>query len=373
MSRSVPRSAQCRSSRTSSSAPRAGDPAERAVDGIEQALARAGGILGARTQGRVGIGLAQRLRVGLERRQRFLPAAPEQDERAAGLQLLGELPREPRLADPRLAGDHDHPPGPVHLDVRPRGAQPVELAGAPHEGEVRLAREDRGCRDGRAIAADRVEQRAGLARRGDGEGAAQALGETLARGQRGGAVAGGGEALDQPAVGLLGQRVERHLLARQANRFGGGRRRREQFERPGEPVRVGLARLVGPVVLEAVEDRRRAGVERRGGVVARERGVERPRVDPEPVVEDDRLAGGDHVGGGRPERPAQLGQRGPQARAGRLVEHVGPEARGDLRAAVRARVERQVGEHATGAARGGGLDVRTLEPQPAGESQLQHG
>ena len=158
-----------------------------------------------------------------------------------------------------------------------------------------------------------------------------------------------------------------------SNRFGGGRRRRELLERPGEPVRVDLARLVGPVVFEAVQDRRRAGVERRGGVVARERGVERARVDPEPVVEDDRLAGGDHVAGGRAERPAQLGERGPQARAGGLVEHVGPEARGDLRAAVGSRVQRQVGEHATGAARCGWLDVRTLEPQPAGEPQLQHG
>ena len=147
---------------------------------------------------------------------------------------------------------------------------------------------------------------------------------------------------------------------------------RELLERVGEPLRVRLAGVVGPVVVEAVEDRRAARRQRGGGVAGVERRGERARVDR--ALERDRLAPGDELAGRRPERAAQLGQRGAQAGAGRLVEHVGPEARGELGAGVRAGVQREVGEHGAGAARGRRRELVAVraEREPSGESDLQH-
>ena len=81
------------------------------------------------------------------------------------------------------------------------------------------------------------------------------------------------------------------------------------------------------------------------------------------------------LAGRGPERAAQLGQRGAQAGAGRLVEDVGPEARGELGAGVRAGVQREVGEHGAGAARGRRRERRPVGPErePSGESDLEHG
>ncbi len=47
----------------------------------------------------------------------------------------------------------------------------------------------------------------------------------------------------------------------------------------------------------------------------------------------------------RTECLPQLGQRDPQAGPGRLVEHVGPEARGKPASRMRAGIERKVGQH----------------------------
>ena len=148
--------------------------------------------------------------------------------------------------------------------------------------------------------------------------------------------------------------------------------RRDLLERVGEPLRVRLAGVVGPVVVEAVEDRRAARRQRGGGVAGVERRVERARVDR--ALERDRLAAGDELVGRGPERAPQLGQRGAQAGAGRLVEHVGPEARGELGAGVRAGVQREVGEHGAGAAGGRRRELVAVraEREPSGESDLQH-
>ena len=81
------------------------------------------------------------------------------------------------------------------------------------------------------------------------------------------------------------------------------------------------------------------------------------------------------VVGRGPERAPQLGQRGAQAGAGGLVEDVGPEARGELGARVRAGVQREVGEHRTGAARRRRRELVAVdeERETAGESDFQHG
>ena len=114
-----------------------------------------------------------------------------------------------------------------------------------------------------SLAAELLDQGSRLARRRDAELCAQALGELAAGGQRGGAVAGRGEPLDQPAVGRFRERVERDLGARQPNRLRwierGGR---SLLERAGELLRVLVAGLDRPLLLEAVQDRRVARLER---------------------------------------------------------------------------------------------------------------
>jgi hypothetical protein len=96
-------------------------------------------------------------------------------------------------------------------------------------------------------------------------------------------------------------------------------------------------------------------------------------IDPH-VFERDGVAGGDEARGMRPERLAQLGQRRAQARPRAVVEHVGPEARGEVAAAVRAGVRGEVREQATCAARPRRrhLVAVGLDPQAPGEPHTQH-
>ena len=137
---------------------------ERGVDGVEQAVAGAGftGRAGLERVG--GPGLAQRLRERLERRERLLRAAAEQDGGAVGERRGGELVGEPGLADAGLAGQQHQPAVAVHLHAGPRRAQAVELGAAADErGRVgALERAGRRHRGGRRVP-QLVEQRARLA------------------------------------------------------------------------------------------------------------------------------------------------------------------------------------------------------------------
>ena len=321
--------------------------------------------------------LAQRLGQRLERRQRLLPATAEQ-HRNAGVEDLARKPMgEPSLADAGLARDQHDTPAAAHLDVGPGRPQALELGRPPDELGVVCAREYRG-RDGHAHGrrTQRLQQRAGLVRRRDRERRAQPLGEALAGGERRGPVARERQALDQAPVGVLGERVERDLLAREPRRLARvGARRGEQLERLAEPVGVSPARLVRPVLIEPVEDRRAAGLERARGIAAPECLVEGTGVDHQVVaVERDRVAGGHDVVGRRAERPPQLAQRGAQACARRLVQDVGPEHRGEPGACVGPRVEREIREHPACAPRRGRrqLDAAGVEPQTAAETNPQH-
>ena len=350
-----------------------GEPGERRVDRVEQPVARAGPRVLPGLQALGGADLAQRLGVGLERRQGLLPAAAEQHRRAALQHLAREAIGEPRLADARLACDQDDAVAAVRGHARPGRPQPHELGAAADELRVVGGQRDRS-RRGRCVL-ERLDQLAGLARRRDRELRAQPLGEALARAHRRRAVAGCGEPLDQPPVRLLGERVERDLLAREPHRLGGLRARRHRLERLRQPLGVRAPRLVRPLVLEAVEDRPAARRERRGRVSAAQRRVERASVDRQTLaVERDRLAGRDHVIRCRAERAPQLAERGAQAGASRLVEHVGPERRREAAARVRAGVERQVGEDRARPPRRRRreLGAVALQPQPAGEIHPQH-
>ena len=141
-----------------------------------------------------------------------------------------------------------------------------------------------------------------------------------------------------------------------------------------EPLLVRLARVVRPVVVEAVEDRAAAGLERGGGVAARRGAASNARVSTAASSATVSRVAASVVGRG-PERAPQLGQRGAQAGAGGLVEHVGPEARGEPGARVRAGVQREVGEHRAGAARRRRRELVAVGPEreTAGESDFQHG
>ena len=198
----------------------------------------------------------------------------------------------------------------------------------------------------------------------------------FARGERRGTVAGLREALDQAAVRLLAERVQGDLLTREPHRLGGVRRGPcLQLERLREPFGVGLARRVRPLLVEPVEDRHAAGGERPGRIAGGERPLEPAHVDREPVaVERHRVARGHEVRAGGPERAPQLAQRGTQARAGGLAEHVGPKARRERSAGVRAGMEGEVGEHAPYPPGGGErqLDPAGLEPEPAAEPHPHH-
>ena len=137
---------------------------ERGVDGVEQAVPRAGLVARAGLERVGGAGLAQRLGERLERCERLLRAAAEQDGGVVGERGGGELVGESGLAHSRLAGQQHEPAVAVHLHAGPGRAQPLELGAATDElGRVgAFQRSWRRHRGGRH-APQPVEQRTRLA------------------------------------------------------------------------------------------------------------------------------------------------------------------------------------------------------------------
>ena len=114
---------------------------------------------------------------------------------------------------------------------------------------------------------------------------------------------------------------------------------RQRLERSDGALAMRVARLEHPLVVEPGEQRALAERER---LLAATLGAEPFRLEhvhPGAVGEPDAVAGRhERVGAERsPERP----ERAAQARAGALVEHVGPEARRDCCPRVATRVERE--------------------------------
>ncbi len=107
-----------------------------------------------------------------------------------------------------------------------------------------------------------------------------------------------------------------------------------------------VARLERPLVVELLENRSAARLQRPDRIAFIEGLLERAGVDEEaPALECHGLARGRQITRRRTERLPQLGQRDPQAGTGRLVEHVGPEARSEAASWMGAGVERKVGQH----------------------------
>ena len=314
-----------------------GRAARLAEEAVELARARAG-----ERPGRLRADVAQHLGEGLERRQRVLRAAAEQDGRAAVQRLPGEAQREARLADARLARQEHEAAGPVGGDARPGAREPRPLRAAAHEGILA-----RTCEDGRR----RDVRRRRRAARGAEPGQAL-LGAHEQRVQRGGG--------PRPAGGL----------GQVAGRLG---RRRQPVERLGAALGVGAPELVHPLVVHVGQQDAVAGRVRPVDEAGGEQVGALAQVDAR-AVERDALARGHQAGGLGAERAAQLRQGRAQARAGALVEHLGPEPRRERAAGVRSRVGGEIGEQRAGAAgpRRRELPAAGLEPQAPGEADAEH-
>jgi hypothetical protein len=197
-------------------------------------------------------------------------------------------------------------------------------------------------------AADLRRQRARRLPGRDAELARQQLAQVRVGGERGRPVANGRQAADKVAVGGLGERVERDLLARAVDRAAQVARRLRARGQPAERVAHLLAAAVAlrehPLLGEVLEQRPAHELERLVEPVLTHERIERPRVDPHGRRQRDRVTRAEQRVVA--ERAAQLGERGAQARAGALVEHVGPQHPGHLAARVRAGMQREPAEEA---------------------------
>jgi hypothetical protein len=160
---------------------------------------------------------------------------------------------------------------------------------------------------------------------------------------------------------------------------GGAAREADRLGRVGGPLghlrqhlgpasALAVARVARPFVVEARQQLALAQRQRLLGPALGDQLLESEGVHPG-VAQADGLAGGHQVPvRGVPQRPAQRRQRGAEARARALLEHVGPKRARDLRARMRARVQRQPGEQGSRLGRCG-----RLQPLAVGlDAQLSH-
>ena len=279
--------------------------------------------------------------------------------------------REPRLADARLAREQHDPAAAVQRHARPRRPQPLELGGAADERRVV------GARAGAAGAAwparaGALDQLARLARRRDRELRAQPLGEALARGH---AAARSPAAASRSISRRFGSsasgssatcsRVSAHRLGRAPRVVG----REPRAPPPAARRARGAPRA---------PSRRRS---RRGSARGRRRAP--PAVPARSAASNARTSTRARRRRARPSRASRRRDRPPAraraaARSARRAGCVradssstsGQKRRREPAARVRARVQRQLGEHARarGASRRRQLGAVALEPQPAGEA-----
>ena len=142
-----------------------------------------------------------------------------QDPRAAGADRGDRFLREPGLADPRLALDHDERA--VLRGGRVNVEQPRQLAAAPDERQLGsgLRRRLGGDRGGGRAAVDRVVEVGGFAQRCHAELAIELPHAVAVLHQRVAASPGTRVEIDQAPMGGLVQRVERKPLARAGDRL----------------------------------------------------------------------------------------------------------------------------------------------------------
>ena len=283
---------------------------------------------------------------------------------AGGARPRAQLARQPRLADPRLAADHRRRTG-AGADRFPRRLELGQLTLAAEEREqAGRRRRHAGDRMRRRRRAQPLDQLARLPRRRHAELPPQALGQRAVGAHRAGAIAGAIEALDQPPVGLLVEPVVLDLPARELDRLADLaallRRACKLLEQLDHPLAVPVARRDRPVVLEPLEQIAAAQLERRLGIVRRQP-LELAHVDPRVRARRARPTRSPSTTKRVAELAAQRPQRAAQARPRALVEHVGPEAAGQLAPRDRPRRQRQVREHRPRALRSGRVDHRPVQ------------
>ena len=233
-------------------------------------------------------------------------------------------------------------------DAAPGRVDPRELGFAADERRpVGAEQSNRECgrRRGDALA-ERVGELLRLVRRPRSEPGDEAAAELGVLGERGAAVAGCVQPAHQRAVDLLRERLERGLTPRQRDRAAqiavpcGGRR--QLLEQRDETFAVLVLCLERPLLVETGEE---------GAVAERERLVAAPvgaqalgleHVDPRVRRQADAIACRDERL--LAERAAERPERAAQARAGALVQHVGPEDGGDGRSRLEAGAEGEPGE-----------------------------
>jgi hypothetical protein len=369
-------------------------PGEQLHDGLEQARALELG-LGRRTGRRGG------LDAGHEPREAGGPIGPRkvdlrhevaqelgpQAERRSSAKVDGrageraspvalgrgeELLAQPRLSYPSLAAQcHGRPV--ARAGALPCGQQRAELARSPDE-----RREMR--RGWRRDLGNRCTQPLGrpprLRRRGDPELRAQALPHAGVLRERARSVACVREPTDQIARGTLVQRVHARAPPRPLDgaaeiagrlHLGG-----ETLQGRAQPCVVLVAQRERPLVVELVEQL--SAAERHGlaEAVLSHEPRELARVHPDVLVaQRDAVPVGDHdIAGGRAQGPDRAAQARPRAR----VQHVGPEPRREPRPRMRARMQRQPGEHRASAPRARQLHPVTaaIHLQLAEDADAQH-
>ena len=269
-----------------------------------------------------------------------------------------------RLADPRLAANHRHGPR-AGADRRPCPLELRDLRIPAHEGEQPgHHRSHPGDRMRRRRRAHSLDQLARLPGRRDPQLPPQAFGQPAVDAHRAGPVAGALEPLDQPPVGLLVEPVVLDLppgeLDRLAELAALLRILGKPLEQLDHPLSMPVSGRHRPVVLEALEQVAAAQLERRCWIVTGGEPLELADVDPHSrlVAQTDPLP----VDGQRVAEPAaQHPQRAPQARPRALVEHVGPEAAGQLASRNRSRRQCQVREHRPRALRRRRVDLGPVQ------------
>ena len=314
-SRSVPASAQWRSSSSSTRAFDRGPRSPRTAASARPARRRAAARHDVR---------AERLHERLVGRQLLLVAAAVSTVRGAG--RLGQLREQPRLADPRLAGERDQAPG---RDQR------------AHAGQLRVAAGERAC--GR--------QRGASRRVPSGGAGPPRISSASARVCRDGATAARARAAPRaarrPTAPPPGRRRRPAAASAAAPPPRTAGRRAPARAPSAAPFALRTRRTGRPAARRRARGARRAprapsrgrcpgsGSPRQcerllGASVVGQR-AHRERIDPGSPRQPDRLAARDDRV--LADRAAQVVQRGAQARAGAGLEHVGPEARSRARAA----------------------------------------
>ena len=319
---------------------------------------------------------AQRLGERRERDPAVLYAAAREHRRPGAVELAPELGQQTRLPRAGLAGDHHHSRG-AGARPPPRGAKRGERVAPPHQGAVLGAGERVRQRRRAAVGlpgAELLEQRARVGRGRHPEVAPQRRAQVLVDRHRGRTVAAGRQPPHQHAGRLLRSRIELEPAARVAERrlliaggvAGGG----QQLE---HAVAVHAALIEHPVVVEipqqvAIDERERLLEPSLGSQPLR-----LEHVDPD-VRDAHPTAVGDDVPLGLPELTAQGGERGPQARAGAVLEDLGPEHGRHPRAWMQARVIRQPGDQRARAAARDRLErpASDIDAKLADQTDVQH-